>query len=298
MNNMPGLLDSISPLQKTNTGYTAAPQTVSDRLLLADLVAGYPMDLPKAEWVRRLRLSQPRENLSCLPRSLRITKRSFDIVGSVLLLVLCSPIMLTAAILVKLTSPGPIIYRQTRVGVNLRKKQQRDRRQDAVAIPADLDERRQPGRDRREQDEFGMPFTIYKFRTMRSDAERNGARFATAGDDRATSVGRLLRRTRIDELPQLWNVLKGEMSLVGPRPERPEFMRDLSARIPNYLDRLGLQPGLTGLAQVVNGYDNELSGFRKKVGYDLLYLQNCCVINDLKILLRTVRVVITGEGAL
>ncbi len=295
---MPGLLDSTSASRNTAIGNSAVQNAAPDPFLLTDLVAGYPVELPKTEWVCRLRLSQPRENLSCLPHSLRLAKRSFDIVGAVLLLVLCSPIMLAAAILVKLTSSGPVIYRQTRVGVNLRKKQQRDRRQDAVAIPADLDERRQPGRDRREQDQFGLPFTIYKFRTMRSDAERNGARFATAGDDRVTTIGRLLRRTRVDELPQLWNVLKGEMSLVGPRPERPEFMRDLSTQIPNYLDRLGLQPGLTGLAQVVNGYDNELSGFRKKVGYDLLYLQNCCIINDLKILLRTIRVVITGEGAI
>ncbi len=133
---------------------------------------------------------------------------------------------------------------------------------------------------------------------MRTDAERNGARFATQGDARVTAVGRLMRRTRIDELPQLWNVLRGDMSLVGPRPERPEFMQELSVHVPNYLDRLGLKPGLTGLAQVVNGYDNELEGFRKKVAYDLLYLQNCCLTNDLKIMFRTIRVVITGEGAI
>jgi len=133
---------------------------------------------------------------------------------------------------------------------------------------------------------------------MRTDAEKNGARFATAGDARVTPVGKFLRRTRIDELPQLWNVLCGDMSLVGPRPERPEFMQQLSAHIPGYVDRLGLKPGLTGIAQVVNGYDNELDGFRKKVAYDLLYLQNCCLINDLKVMVRTLRVVITGEGAL
>ena len=145
---------------------------------------------------------------------------------------------------------------------------------------------------------FGCPFTIYKFRTMRTDAEKNGAKFATQGDARVTPIGRFLRRTRIDELPQLWNVLRGDMSLVGPRPERPEFMKELSTHIPGYVDRLGLKPGLTGIAQVVNGYDNELEGFRRKVAYDLLYLQNCCLVNDLKILARTFRVVITGEGAL
>ena len=133
---------------------------------------------------------------------------------------------------------------------------------------------------------------------MRNDAEQNGAQFAQQSDPRITSIGRLLRRTRIDELPQLWNILKGDMSLIGPRPERPEFMMRLQDQIPNFIDRLGLKPGLTGIAQVVNGYDNELEGFRRKVSYYLLYLQNCCVCNDIKILFRTIRVVITGEGAL
>lgn len=264
---------------------------------LRDLVDEYSCELPKTAWLSKLHLDEPRQNLKCLPLSFRAAKRLFDIVGAITLLVLCSPIMLTAAILVKLTSPGPIIYRQTRVGLNLRKKTAEDRRQNMDAQLEGPD-RRQPGRDRREQNNFGLPFTIYKFRTMRTDAERNGARFATQGDARVTTIGRLMRRTRIDELPQLWNVLRGDMSLVGPRPERPEFMQELSSHVPNYLDRLGLKPGLTGLAQVVNGYDNELEGFRKKVAYDLLYLQNCCLTNDLKIMFRTIRVVITGEGAI
>ena len=133
---------------------------------------------------------------------------------------------------------------------------------------------------------------------MRNDAEQNGAQFTQEGDPRITPVGRLLRRTRVDELPQLWNILKGDMSLIGPRPERPEFMLILQEQIPSFIDRLGLKPGLTGIAQVVNGYENETEGFRRKVSYDLLYLQNCCVWNDIKILFRTIRVVITGEGAL
>ena len=132
---------------------------------------------------------------------------------------------------------------------------------------------------------------------MRMDAELSGAQFALENDPRITPVGWFLRRTRIDELPQLWNILRGDMSLIGPRPERPEFMEQLSDEIPGYLDRLGLKPGLSGIAQILNGYDNEVEGFRRKIGYDLLYLQNCCLLNDLKILLRTVRVVITGEGA-
>ena len=133
---------------------------------------------------------------------------------------------------------------------------------------------------------------------MRVDAEKYGAQFATKSDPRVTPIGRFLRKTRLDELPQLWNVLRGEMSLVGPRPERPEFIEQLTDEIPDYLNRLGLKPGLTGPAQVINGYDNDIDGFRRKVALDLLYLQNCCLLNDLKTLLRTVRVVLTGSGAL
>ena len=206
--------------------------------------------------------------------------------------------MIVAAVLVKLTSPGPIIYSQTRVGLNLRLKSNKDRRQSDASAPQGVEDRRGKGRDRREESNYGQPFTMYKFRTMRNDAESKGAQFAQKSDPRVTAIGRFLRRTRIDELPQLWNVLKGDMSMVGPRPERPHFMETLSSNIPNYVARLGLKPGITGMAQVVNGYDNELEGFRRKVGYDLLYLQNCCLLNDLKILFRTVRVVITGEGAL
>jgi len=264
---------------------------------LGDLVSEYPSELPETPWVRQLHLDAPRVNLRCLTLSTRAAKRGFDILGALLLFVVCSPLMLVAAVLVKLTSPGPLIYRQTRVGLNLRSGKSTDRRQ-RFTLPPDHSERRQPGRDRREVSNYGRPFVMFKFRTMRTDAERNGAQLAQAGDPRITLVGRFLRRTRIDELPQLWNVLRGDMSLVGPRPERPEFMEELSEKIPGYVDRLGLKPGLTGIAQVENGYDNELKGFRRKVGYDLLYLQNCCLLNDLKILLRTIRVVVTGEGAI
>src|SRR5690606_29902973 len=145
---------------------------------------------------------------------------------------------------------------------------------------------------------YGMPFTLYKFRTMTVDAEKNGAQFAVQGDPRVTKLGRFMRKTRLDELPQLWNVLIGEMSLVGPRPERPEFIEGLSKEIPNYINRLGLKPGLTGVAQIVNGYDNNVESFRRKVSLDLMYLQNCCIWNDIKILFKTIRVILTGSGAL
>lgn len=262
------------------------------------LVAQHTIELPGTEWLTRLNLDAPRENIQCLSLSLRISKRIFDVASALLILILMSPVMLMAAILVKVTSPGPIIYSQTRVGLNLRTKKKTDRRADSHALPDDQRDRRQPGRDRRELSQYGRPFTIYKFRTMRNDAERNGAQFAQHGDARITPIGRLLRRTRVDELPQLWNILKGDMSMIGPRPERPEFMIKLQGQIPNFMQRLGLKPGLTGIAQVVNGYDNELEGFRRKVSYDLLYLQNCCLWNDIKIMFRTIRVVITGDGAL
>ncbi len=265
---------------------------------LAALVDTYALDadLPPAEWLTRLKLERPRRDIRSLSPFTRFMKRLMDVVVASTLLVVCAPIMLLVAIAVKLTSPGPVIFRQTRVGLNLRDLSHRDRRRRRLPPPDGIERRRQA--DRRQQFAYGKPFTLYKFRTMRVDAEKDGARFAVKNDPRLTPIGGFLRRTRLDELPQLWNVLKGEMSMVGPRPERPEFIEKLSAEIPNYLQRLGLKPGLTGLAQILNGYDNDIEGFRRKVALDLLYLQNCCLRNDLKILLRTVFVVLTGKGAL
>lgn len=255
-------------------------------------------ETPHVEWLTRLNLSEPRENIRCLPLSARFSKRLFDIVASLSLLIVVSPLLLLTWCAVRITSPGSAIYSQTRVGLNRRsKKKMSDRRRHRDTVFNDTEERRGNGTDRREHLNYGLPFTIYKFRTMRMDAELSGAQFALDNDPRITPVGWFLRRTRIDELPQLWNILRGDMSLIGPRPERPEFMEQLSDEIPGYLDRLGLKPGLSGIAQILNGYDNEVEGFRRKIGYDLLYLQNCCLLNDLKILLRTIRVVITGEGA-
>jgi len=264
---------------------------VDERL---DDIAGFAGEerLPDVPWLTRLELDQPRTNVHCLTPGMRFAKRAMDIGGALLLLAVLWPVMLVTALLVKLTSPGPIIFKQTRVGLNLRAQ---DRRRDA-ASPDGNDRRERP--DRRVQHAYGRSFVLYKFRSMRTDAERNGAQFAVKGDARVTPIGRFMRLTRLDELPQLWNVLKGEMSLVGPRPERPEFIEELSEQIPDYLQRLGLKPGLTGVAQIVNGYDNDLESFRRKVAFDVLYLQNCSCWNDLKILLRTIRVVLTGSGAL
>ena len=263
---------------------------------LAVIVTNYANSsvLPPADWLTRLHLEQPQTNLRSIDLWTQRAKRAMDVICAVVMLVLLAPVMLLVALAVKLTSPGPMLFRQIRTGLNLRAA--RDRRADRSDAAGN--DRRQESNDRRQATCFGRPFVLYKFRSMRIDAEKNGAQFATKGDSRVTPIGQFLRKSRLDELPQLWNVLRGEMSLVGPRPERPEFIEHLSQEVPNYLLRLGIKPGLTGLAQVLNGYDNDIAGFRRKVALDLLYLQNCCLANDLKILFRTVGVVLTGKGAL
>lgn len=281
----------------TNVLISDASTATAEKNDLRDIVSHFSDELPRSQWLTKLNLTSPRRNLTCLPLATVVFKRAADLVIATSLLLVTAPILLLTAIMVKMTSRGPIIYAQTRVGLNLREKSKEDRRK-FDALPSGLDDRRNSANDRREASNYGRLFTMYKFRTMKIDAEAGGAQFAQKADPRVTLIGRFLRRTRIDELPQLWNVIRGDMSMVGPRPERPQFMETLSEEIPNYVDRLGLKPGLTGMAQVVNGYDNEIEGFRRKVSYDLMYLQNCCILNDLKILLRTVRVVLTGEGAL
>lgn len=272
-------------------------QSTSDEF--SDLYDYYVADesLPSPEWLTQLHLTRPRRNIHCLSESTRRCKRILDIIAASTLLILLAPVMLLVILAVRLTSRGPVIFRQTRVGLNLRQKRSDRRSVDNGEPRIASDERRNPENSRRRDSGYGKPFTLYKFRTMKIDAERNGPQFAVQGDPRVTSVGWFLRKTRLDELPQLWNVLKGEMSFVGPRPERPEFIEGLTSEIPNYINRLGLKPGLTGLAQIINGYDNDIESFKRKVNFDLLYLQNCCVWNDLKIMFRTIKVVLTGSGA-
>jgi lipopolysaccharide/colanic/teichoic acid biosynthesis glycosyltransferase len=202
-------------------------------------------------------------------------------------LLFLSPLLLLVAGTIRLTSPGPIIYRQVRIGMN---------RRSAV---------RTGGRaspyydvyDRRTLDLPGKPFIIYKFRTMVDRAEDGlGPIWAQRHDPRVTRVGRILRRLRLDEFPQLFNVLKGDMSLVGPRPERPTFIRDLIEEIPEYALRLRVRPGITGLAQVNLAYDTCLDDVREKVRCDLEYVRGFSFGNDIKILLRTVGVVLSMRG--
>lgn len=221
----------------------------------------------------------------------RGVKRTLDMVGSVVGLTLALPFFIVLPILIKLDSPGPVFYTQTRVGVNRRKHDRRYHQRTEVDT-----ERRQ--RDRRRHDLKGKPFNVIKFRTMVADAEKgSGPVWASKGDPRITRLGQFMRKTRLDEIPQFINVLKGDMSLVGPRPERPKFVADLSCKINNYCDRLQVKPGLTGLAQVESGYDTDLASVVRKVNYDLQYIDNWSLWLEVKILLRTVVVVVTGRGA-
>ena len=189
-------------------------------------------------------------------------KRIFDVVLAWLLLVACCPLFVLIAIMLAIFSPGPIIFKQERVGLHARR------------------------------------FTVYKFRSMYVDSERiSGPIWASKHDRRITPIGALLRRTRLDELPQLWNVLKGDMSLVGPRPERVEFVEMLSRSLPFYDVRHCIKPGLTGWAQINQGYAASVDASAEKLSYDLFYLLHCSIILDLVILARTVGVVVWQEGS-
>jgi sugar transferase (PEP-CTERM system associated) len=194
-------------------------------------------------------------------RARQIAKRSFDILCSSVLLLLASPVMLLTLLAIKLDSPGPVIYRQERVGLG------------------------------------GRGFMCLKFRSMRTDAEKDGvARWAAKNDSRVTRIGAFIRKTRIDELPQLLSVLKGEMSLVGPRPERPSFVAQLKEQIPFYDVRHSVKPGVTGWAQVRYTYGASLEDARRKHQFDLYYVKNNSLFLDLLVLIETVSVVLFREG--
>ncbi len=189
-------------------------------------------------------------------------KRIIDIVVSTVVLVLGSPVWFAIAAIIRLTSPGKAIYNQERVGQN------------------------------------GKPFIMHKFRSMYNDAEKHsGPTWATKKDPRITPIGRFLRTTRLDEIPQFINVLKGEMSLVGPRPERAFFIQQLKQEIPWYARRIKMKPGITGWAQVKHKYDASIEDVKQKVMYDLYYFENMSLMLDLKIMLHTILVVFTGKGA-
>ena len=220
-----------------------------------------------------------------------LLKRASDVVLGVLGIAVSIPIVAVIVPLIKLTSPGPVIYRQERVGQNRRRSDRRNGNGNSV----NGGNRR--AAERRASAGFGKPFTLYKFRTMRVDSENGSPQFSGPRDPRITRLGRFMRRTRIDEIPQFVNVLRGEMSVVGPRPERPYFFAKADATIPRFKERVRVKPGLTGLAQVEQGYANSIKGLGQKLEYDLKYIQNAGAVTDAKILLRTVSVVLTGKGA-
>lgn len=190
----------------------------------------------------------------------RFMKRSMDLGASMALLVCLVPFSLPVLLLLAIIQGFPLLYRQERIG------------------------------------QGGRVFTITKFRSMRTDAEKDGVRWADRNDSRITPIGRWLRLTRFDEVPQLWNVFKGDMSLVGPRPERPEFVEVLEEKIPFYRARLAAKPGLTGWAQIKLGYTNDVDDAKTKLEYDLYYIKNRSIWLDLVILLQTTRVVLAGKG--
>ena len=219
--------------------------------------------------VQRLPLSQINEEWLLLSEgfslntrgSLRRLKRALDVLISLLLLIPAAPVMVLTALAIRLESPGPVIYRQDRVGLHEKE------------------------------------FTVYKFRSMRTDAEKHGAVWASANDSRVTRVGRLIRKVRIDELPQIWNILKGDMSFIGPRPERMAFVSRLKEQIPYYSLRHTVKPGLTGWAQVCYPYGASEEDARHKLEYDLYYIKNMSILLDMHIIFKTVGVVLFPRGA-
>lgn len=187
-------------------------------------------------------------------------KRIFDIAMAVVIGIMTAPIMLISAIIVRLESPGPVIYSQTRVG------------------------------------EHNVEFNVHKFRSMRNDAEKDGAKWAMKNDPRVTKFGNFMRKTRIDELPQLWNVIKGEMSFIGPRPERMVFIKDLEKLIPYYNLRHLVKPGLTGWAQVMYPYGASVEDAKRKLEYDLYYIKHHSISLDIAIMFMTLKTVVFGKG--
>ena len=235
---------------------------------------------PGIELARRAdrRMSAPTRTVVEADRS-EVANRCVNVLLASTALVVLSPVIVLVALAVKLTSRGPVVYSQTRVGL--------DRRRNHIdALYSN-----------RKQDQGGMVFTIYKFRTMRADAERHsGAVWATRNDPRVTKLGRILRRTRLDELPQLVNVLKGDMNIVGPRPERPSIFVRLREDLPDYRLRQRTRPGITGWAQINHEYDASIDDVRAKIRYDLEYLERQCLAEDLRIMVKTVPVMLFRKG--
>jgi lipopolysaccharide/colanic/teichoic acid biosynthesis glycosyltransferase len=224
-----------------------------------------------------LELVESRDEILPAQRSEAVS-RALNIAIALAALIATLPLTVVVGILIRLTSPGPAFYSQIRVGLDRRHGRKR----------AD---------DRRQCDHGGKPFIMYKFRTMRVDAEADGrAVWAKKEDPRVTPIGGLLRRTRIDELPQLYNVILGDMNIVGPRPERPSIFAELREEIPEYPIRQRVKPGITGWAQVNQSYDSCVDDVRRKVTYDLEYVRRQSMLEDLRIMSRTIPVILFRRG--
>ena len=195
-----------------------------------------------------------------MPLWQEVAKRSTDIIFSLLGLILCFPLFLALGLLVKLSSPGPVLYRQQRIGKG------------------------------------GQPFTIYKFRSMCRDAESNGPALSSDRDSRVTALGRMMRKVHLDELPQFYNVLRGQMSLVGPRPERQHFIDLIQEKAPHYKHLLRVRPGITSLGLVKFGYAQNVSEMIRRMSYDIIYIENMSLAMDLRVMLYTVKVIVEGRG--
>lgn len=190
----------------------------------------------------------------------RFFKRSFDIMFSSIVMLLGLPIFLAVALITKLSSDGPVFYKQERIGRN------------------------------------GIPFYIYKFRSMIVDSEFNGPQLTTDDDSRITPWGKIMRKTHLDELPQFWNVLKGEMSIVGPRPERAYFIRQITEKAPAYWNLLAIKPGITSIGQVDYGYAENVDQMVERMSLDLKYLEEVNILTDLEIIFKTVGTMVGAKG--
>jgi lipopolysaccharide/colanic/teichoic acid biosynthesis glycosyltransferase len=206
--------------------------------------------------------------------------RALNVAVAAIGIVVTAPLCLVIAVLVKATSRGPVFYSQPRVGIDRRR---------GNPTPEQL--------SRRKRDHGGRLFRIYKFRTMVQDVQSAPQVWASESDPRVTAVGRVLRRYRLDEIPQLWNVLKGDMNIVGPRPEQPEIFEDLRDQVRAYQRRQRVLPGITGLAQVNHHYDRCIEDVRTKVRYDLEYIQKRSLSEDLRIMARTIPVMVGKKGS-
>jgi lipopolysaccharide/colanic/teichoic acid biosynthesis glycosyltransferase len=223
-------------------------------------------------------VDSPRDSSQQHPHRREGARRVLNVVVATVGIVAAAPIMVVVACAVKLSSPGPILFRQKRVGLDLRSA-----RGESYGRHVDIG---------------GRPFTILKFRTMRVGQPGQAAEvWAAEGDPRITPVGQFLRRTRLDELPQLFNVIRGDMNVVGPRPEQPAIFQNLRTEVPNYRARQQVRPGITGLAQITLQYDSCVDDVRKKVAADLEYIESQSLVQDLRIMAMTAPVMLFRKGS-